>query len=386
MSIYIIVYHEKECEGMKRLVFFPSESIAAYLDVGMSYGYLEGYYNPGRYFDEVFCLSPWGDKEEEKIGGITYIRANPCKFGKIIRKIHPDVVRGYGGYHCADWVSISKVEGIPTIVSVHDPNPLMIYESLQYADYIVCMTECVKEAVLNKINFDSNKVWVLPNRIDAELFSKRNEHQYYDKLSKQFGGGRHILHVGRKSEEKNLETVIQALQYMEGDVSCIFAGRGDCTKYIDLAKQCGVEERCHFIESIKNNELPFWYSWSDCFCTPSKWEGFGIVFIEAAGCEAAIVTSNIAPMNEYFTNGVNALLVDEYENPRAIADAIGMVLNGGESINKMRAEARKVGLKFEKHNIDQREIEIYKKAINMGAENRKNKSLKLKADIWLKYR
>ena len=44
-------------------------------------------------------------------------------------------------------------------------------------------------------------------------------------------------------------------------------------------------------------------------CVPSRGEGFGIVFIEAAACGSVIVTSDIAPMNEFLTNGVNAIFV-----------------------------------------------------------------------------
>ena len=53
---------------MKRLVFFPSESIESYIGKGRTYDFLDKYYNPGGYFDEVYCLSPWGDKTEEIIG------------------------------------------------------------------------------------------------------------------------------------------------------------------------------------------------------------------------------------------------------------------------------------------------------------------------------
>lgn len=371
---------------MKRLVFFPSDPIESYLEAGLSYDYLENYYNPNGYFDEVYCLSPWGNKVEENVGKVTFIRANPCKYKKIIQKLKPDVVRAYGGYCCADWAFMSKVKGIPIIVSVHDTNPTLIYESLQYADYIICMAECVKQAVLNKIDFDANKIWVMPNRIDVELFSKKIDEEYFKKLNSRYGEGKHIIHVGRKTEQKNIETVIQSLNYIDENTNCIFIGRGDCEKYEKLAKDCGVEKRCFFVESIKNNELPLWYSWCDCFCTPSRWEGFGFVFIEAAGCEAGIVTSNIAPMNEYLTNGINALLIDEYENPQVLAEAINLVLRGGSKIDKMKAEARKVGLRFSKENVNQEEVSIYQKVINRGSVNIvTNKILKLRLNLKYKY-
>ena len=98
-------------------------------------------------------------------------------------------------------------------------------------------------------------------------------------------------------------------------------GLGDIEKYQAIAEMSGVGDRCFWVGAVKNTELPLWYSWCDCMCTPSRWEGFGIVFIEAAACGAAIVTSDIGPMNEYLTPE-SACLVEDFENPSALAVAI----------------------------------------------------------------
>lgn len=354
---------------MKKLVVFPSDPMEAYIKLGQTYEYFDNYFNPGSYFDEVYSLSPWGEKEKEKIGNVIYIKTSPINFSEIISKIQPDVVRAYGGYHCSDWATMNKISGIPVVVSVHDTNPALIFDSIKYADYIICMAECVKRAVLEKVSFDSRKIWVMPNRIDTKLFSRTENKEAFKQLNDRFGTGRHILHVGRKSKQKNIDTLIKALRYLDNDVSVIFVGRGDCREYIDLAKEVGVWDRCHFVEAVKNIELPVWYSWCDCFCTPSRWEGFGFVFIEAASCEAPIITSNIAPMNEYLINGKNAVLVDDYENPKRIAGAIIKVFEGGENISNIKSAARSVGLQFSKEAVDKQEINIYEEIINKGSNS-----------------
>ncbi len=356
---------------MKKLVFFPSDAIEDYIKKGRTYDFLDSYYNPGEYFDEVYCLSPWGNEKEITIGKIHYIKEHPNKFYKWIKKIKPDIVRGYGGYWCADWISMNKVKNIPTIVSVHDTNPNLIYDSLKYADGIICMSNAVKNAVLNKIKFDSERIWVMPNRLDVNLFSKKYDKEYFEKLDQKYGQGKHILHVGRKDKQKNLETVIKALSYLSPEYKCIFIGQGDTVLYKELAKEYKVGENCFFVESVPNDEMPLWYSWCDCMCTPSRWEGFGYVFMEAASCETAIVTSNIAPMNEYLDDS-NAILVDDYENPQQIAEAIYRAVSNSEEIAQMKKNARNVGLKFEKNHIDQQEISIYKKVISGRVNNKKN--------------
>ena len=368
-----------------RLVFFPSDPIQTYLRQGKSFEYLESYYNPGDFFDEVYCLSPWGDCEKHSRNKFQYIKASPLQYKKIIAKIRPDVVRAYGGYHCADWAAISKVDRIPTIVSVHDTLPELIFDSIKYADYVICMAETVKESVLKKISFNKENMFVMPNRIDETLFSHKIDSDYRERLNKRFGVGKHILHVGRKSQQKNLDTLIRSLQFLPESVSCVFVGSGESQKYEELAEELNVRGRCYFLESVDKKELPYWYSWCDCFCVPSRWEGFGMVFIEAAGCEASIVTSNIAPMNEYLIHGENAILIDEYEDPTKIAQGIKTVLQGGCEIQQMRKNARLVGLNFSKDKVDREEINIYKKVIRQRGYMKGYNGVPLRYRIYKQY-
>jgi glycosyltransferase involved in cell wall biosynthesis len=101
-------------------------------------------------------------------------------------------------------------------------------------------------------------------------------------------------------------------------------------------------------------------------CVPSRWEGFGIVFIEAAACGAAIVTSDIAPMKEYLTHEVSAHLVKEYENPTALARAISQVCENSEYRRRLSAGAIKAAQPFDRSIVDAKEVAIYQEAMNLA--------------------
>ena len=101
-----------------------------------------------------------------------------------------------------------------------------------------------------------------------------------------------------------ITTVIRSLPALGNEYALISVGRGDRGLYEDLARSLGVGTQCFFVDSVPNHELPRFYSFVDCMCTPSRWEGFGIVFIEALACEAMVVTSDIEPMREYSYNFV----------------------------------------------------------------------------------
>jgi glycosyltransferase involved in cell wall biosynthesis len=346
-----------------RLVVVPSDPIEAYERAG--YDWLERYYNPQGMFQEVFALSPL-EKGERRAYGMTIIGVPERAFTGMLRRLRPDVVRAYGGYWPADLVCRHRLPDVPVVVSVHDTNPASLHKSVRYADLVICMSNIVAQKVI-ALGTNPNRVRILPNRVDTDVFHPIRDGVALQALAKRFPPGKHILHVGRKSEQKNLDTLIRALELLPSDYSCIFVGQGDRSPYLSLAESLGVGERCFWIDAIRNSELPLWYSWCDCMCTPSRWEGFGIVFIEAAACGAAIVTSDIAPMNEYLTHDVSACLVKEYENPWALAEAIRKVCEDTEYRRTICAGAVKAAQPFDRRIVDAAEVAIYREAMKLGA-------------------
>lgn len=371
---------------MKKLIVFPSDPMQAYLNLGQTYEYYEDYFNPGAFFEEVYALSPWGNNYMETHGRVTYIKEKPKNFKNIVADLRPDVVRAYGGYRCADWLAMSMIDEIPTIVSVHDTNPALIFNSIKYTDNVIYMAKCVQQAVRKKVDVSDKGEWVMGNRVDVKLFSSTSNAPLEKELNEKFGKGRHILHVGRKSNQKNLDTLIKSLKYLPKDVSVIFVGKGDFSPYKKIADSLGLSERVYNVDHVANKELPVWYSWCDCFCTPSRWEGFGFVFIEAASCKAPIVTSDIAPMNEYLTNKKDSILVKDYENPEAIANAVSYVFDNKSEVDQIKKNAREVGEHFSKEAVDAQEIEIYKQVIKAGPKNRRKMPFLYRKKLEWKYR
>lgn len=342
-----------------RLVVIPSDPIAAYEQAG--YDWLERYYNPMGMFHEVYAVSPL-EKGERKAYGMTILGVSEREFPHVLRDIRPDVVRAYGGFWPADLACRYRIRDIPIVVSVHDTNPALLHKSVCYADLVICVSTAVEKLVLAK-GVDPKRIRRLPNRVDTKVFCPLKGDERLQSVAGRFPPGKHILHVGRKSHQKNLDTLIQALQFLPTDYSCIFVGRGDVAPYVSLAEQVGVADRCFWIESVKNSELPLWYSWCDCFCVPSRWEGFGIVFIEAAACGVPIVTSDIAPMNEYLSHDASACLVGEYENPRALAEAIRKVCEDVKYRETLSTGAVKAAQPFDRAVVDEMEVAIYREAL-----------------------
>lgn len=352
---------------MKKLVIIPSDSLQDLRRCGLSDEWLEPYYNPGDFFDEVYSLYP--HEKSETTGKIKYIKTDPNELMERIQEIKPDVIRGYGGGWASVYANRNRIKDIPIIISVHDVRPVFVDPSLRFADKIICVSEAVKRAVKRIARVDDSRIELLPNRVDTQKFFPKKDSSFAQQMKEKYGEGKFILHVGRKSPEKNLDTLIKAMNFLPPEYKVIFLGEGDSKIYADLARKEKVDDRCYFERGIPNQDLPYYYSWCDCMCTPSRSEGFGIVFIEAAACECSIVTSDIAPMNEFLKNGESATLVRNYLDPEALAHAILTATKKDVASERIKREARIAVMRFNKGNVDEQEVNIYKDVINRGANN-----------------
>ncbi len=349
---------------MKVLVVIPSDPIAAYEKKGTA-SWLKDYYNPQSYFDKVYVLSPRESVKQDKYGLTILPITHNSQYKSLIKKIKPLVVRAYGGYWATDFAVLNKVKGIPILASVHDTSLELMHDSLKHVDYIACMSDVIKTLLIEK-GLPQTHISVLGNRVNTSKF-KRLSNSETSPLRKQYPEGKIILHVGRKSEEKNIENVIEALTFLPQDYILILIGQGDTNDYERLADKLNVVSRIFWIDRIKNEDLPLWYNMSDVFCVPSRREGFGLVFVEAAMCGTKIVTTNIKPMNEFLTNDrIMNFLVEDCENTQEIANCITEAVNSeGQNNNTIDF----IKNKFEKSKIEAKEIAIYKQVIDKGSND-----------------
>lgn len=347
--------------GTPRLVVVPNDPIEHYEQAG--YDYLESYFNPTGMFREVFVVSPL-EKGERRAFGMQ-IRGVPAgQFKRTLAEIRPSVVRAYAPHWPSDLACGNRLRDVPVIVSVHNDRLDRISPSLRYADRVICISQAVRDQVITA-GVDPDRIRMLPNRVDLDRFHPIAEQGTLAAIARRFPPGKHILHVGRRVPQKNLDTLIQAMALLPPEYSGVFVGMGEKSDYVALAERLGVAPRCFWIDAVKNAELPAWYSWCDCFCVPSRYEGFGIVFIEAAACGAPIVTSDIRPMNEYLTHGVSAHLVREFTDPRLLAEAILRVCQDPDHRQTISAGAQHVARSFEKRAVDETEAAIYREAMRL---------------------
>jgi glycosyltransferase involved in cell wall biosynthesis len=178
-----------------------------------------------------------------------------------------------------------------------------------------------------------------------------------------------ILFVGRLVEKKGLHYLIHALPLIlkrHPQTTLIIAGDGP--EKINLKRasvKLGIKEHVRFLGAVKNDCLPALYQTSDVLVFPSviaedgDREGFGLVLVEALGCECATVVTDLPAMQDIIIDGKTGLVVPQ-KNIRKLAEKVVLLLDD----QKLRKSLGREGRRHVLRNFDWTIIaEKYRKLI-----------------------
>ena len=125
-----------------------------------------------------------------------------------------------------------------------------------------------------------------------------------------------IISIGRYAYEKGNDLLLRAWAKVEKhclDWTLDIYGQGNQTPYREIMRELGIDEsRCHLHGSI--TDVKNIYQGSSIFTLPSRFEGFGLVIIEAMACGAPVVTFDCenGPRN-IITNSQDGILVKPFD-------------------------------------------------------------------------
>jgi glycosyltransferase involved in cell wall biosynthesis len=345
---------------MRKLAVIPIESVADSRRKGLTN--YASYLNPGGIFNEVIVLSPF-EGEVTNYEGLRVIPTREALLPARLKELHIDVVRAYGGGSAADMACYHRLSGIPVVVSVHDQRPEMLHPSVAFADVVFCVAPHVRDMVLG-IHRRPERVWLRPNGVDLERMKPLSREECRQGIGWD-QSAKYILHVGRRTPDKNLKTLIEAIAELPVDWNLVAAGSGDVEPLLDVAKRAGVTLRCRFLDTVPNSILPAFYSAADCFCLPSLEEAMSNVVLEAFACGCPAVLSAAAALGVGVSDGKEAVVVTDPQSPSRLAGAIRKVVEDQEFASGLVREALGKARLFEREAMEEREMEHYDRILAM---------------------
>lgn len=151
-----------------------------------------------------------------------------------------------------------------------------------------------------------------------------------------------LVYVGRVSNEKGIEQIINGIEKIKNKVKLIIVGHIENVEYYNYLKEKLSGFDYEFTGFLSKDEIQRIYSVSDIFINMCPVESFGRVFVEALASGLPVIGNRLSPgPREIIQNKINGWLV---EKPKEIENILVNVDN--KKINKMRLDCIKSAKKY----------------------------------------
>ena len=201
---------------------------------------------------------------------------------------------------------------------------------IESTDALVVSTHIEKEDIGRLYGTNGAHIEVIPPGVDLSLFQPIELGLAREKLS--LPDRRTILYVGRIEPLKGLDILLRAVALLSGaaDTNLLIVGGNleedaEMERLKTLAHTLDISDIVTFTGSVKQEELPAYYSAADVFVLPSWYESFGLVALEAMSCGTPVVVSRVGGLKTFVEHGETGYLVS-WRCPDAFARSLETLL------------------------------------------------------------
>ncbi len=200
---------------------------------------------------------------------------------------------------------------------------------LKQTNYVITVSESSKQEISKLFKIDPNKIIVVYNGVEKEVYKPYSPAQYQPVL-KKYGleAKKYLIFVGNIEPRKNLERLVKAMRQVPKDYSLIMIGSDGWLneKVFKAMDEVRAEGRTiikpgHF---VPDKDVVRLISGSKALVQPSLHEGFGMPPLEAMVGKTLAVVSDIPVLREVV--GSAGIYFDPY-NIDDIAKAINKAIN-----------------------------------------------------------
>ena len=242
---------------------------------------------------------------------------------------------------------VHSLFGTPYSIALHSleiiyPTSKMKYRAVEKAQMIITISDYAKKLILDKFPGCEAKLFMHTNTVDGTRYLIKAKNptliEKYNLKNRSV-----ILTLSRlsTSEEKGQDRVLKALPAVIRefpDLHYLIVGAGEDARVTEILKNSPeLLRNVTLVGTIPEEEKADYYNLADVFVLPSKFEGFGIVFVEALACGVPVIATDAYGSREVLRNGELGVLINP-DDVNAIAQSLITALKGRDSNNLERRQ------------------------------------------------
>lgn len=233
------------------------------------------------------------------------------------------------------------------LIHFEDPshkNPLL-WKTLKDADAVIACSNYEKEGII-KMGIHPSKIHLIPMGINLDEWKDSGGGE---RFRRKYGlrGKRIILFVGTKSYNKGALHLLQAMKGIREEVKdLVFVSLGSPTK--DWIKKRGTLSEGSLLDLgyVSEEEKRDAFDACDLFVMPSRYDSFGIVYLEAWRCGKPVIGAKVGAIPEVIEEGEDGLLVEFGHVEQLISKTLYLLKNPDLCKRMGETGKRKVAEKY----------------------------------------
>lgn len=315
------------------------------------------------------------------------------------QEITADVVHLHTWYSHFGGILAHLNYGIPMVLTVHSLEPLRPWKreqlgggydftlwleksAIEMADAVIAVSHETRQDILRLFDVPAERVHVIYNGIDPDEYCPT----YDTTVLEKWGIDPEVpfvLFVGRITRQKGIVHLVNAIRHLDPGTQIVLCAGAPDTPEIKAEMEAAIEAaratfegRIVWIQDmLPTPEKIVLYSHARVFCTPSIYEPFGIINLEAMACETPVVGSHVGGMKEIILPGETGLLIplaQQTESPfeaihpevfaHDLANGINTLMRDPDRCAEMgRAGRERVLEKFSWAEIARETLDLYRK-------------------------
>lgn len=188
------------------------------------------------------------------------------------------------------------------------------------ADYLICTTNWLKEIAVQRYRFDANKIRIIPNYVNIDLFKP-------DASKKK-----QIVFAGRMHWSKGVDILIRAFDSFSKNIdsyTLILLGSGEEEESL---KELTHNSNVIFKGSVSNLEVAKYLNESEIFVLPTvNMEGHPKALVEAMASGCKCITSNVPGNNNVLQESQSSEFLFETRNSDDLCKKMMLAVNSTSS-------------------------------------------------------
>jgi len=268
-----------------------------------------------------------------------------CFFPALLRDQTPFVASIHGikkAYRSIVFGPNSRVIKSPRYFPLYWPEEVAAKRS----NILVTDSKAERDDLISFYGIDPAKIKVIYPGVDSARFKPMNK-QVARKILGLPENKKYGIWVGNNPTMKGLATAIRAVKGVKNLYLLVV---GISANNFENVIFRGMVQDFHL--------FPAHYNAADFFIFPTRFEGFGLVALEAMACGLPIIISKECPAKEIIRDGVEGFVIDQ-RRPECYTEKIVTLLTEDSTYQEISLRCRKLAEKFSWENSGRECLKVY---------------------------